>query len=220
MIHLYSALFFMASLAWVFYFSQRYAGMGRKDAGVAFTAGVLSAPVAGVVSYFLQTGFLGDKLLADEFHLYQFILYFFIVGPAEEGIKFLAFFLVVIRNLRIKKTHEVILLGMATALGFAGAENILYLYAYGWQLTLPRLLLGNLGHAGYAVFWAYGMGAHLTENAPYHLIWAGLLAASVLHGVYNYFLSFSYSYAVVSFLLFAGVTFFMFHFLRVEVHRR
>lgn len=220
MINFYIILFFVTTIFWVLFFVRGSGNLTKKDSSLPFIAGILSAPIAGIISYLFQSVFIGEKpYVSDGFHLYNFFLYFFIVGPVEEIFKFLAFFLTVIRNPRIQKSHDAIILSIVTALGFAGTENILYLKAYGWQLTLPRLILGNLGHAGYAVFWGYGFGAHLTENAPYHLIWAGLLMASVLHGVYNYFLSFSYTSAVISLLLFMGVTFFMFRFLRIEKKR-
>lgn len=216
----YLIFFFFVTILWVALFSRGSGNLTKRDTLLPFAAGIIIAPVAGLISYFFQIIFIGEKpYMANGFHIYNFFLYFFIVGPVEEVFKFLAFFVTVIRNPRIKKSHDAIILSIITALGFAGAENLLYLKAYGWQMTLPRLILGNLGHAGYAVFWGYGFGAHLTEDAPYHLIWAGLLMASVLHGVYNYFLSFSYTSAIISLLLFMTVTFFMFRFLKIEKNR-
>lgn len=189
--------FFAVSLGFVFFFSF-VSGGGRRGLLLrAFLYGVISGPVAGVISQVFLEIFLRD---VPSFYWPDFWLYFFIVGPVEEAFKFVAFFLVVRREQSITRSGY-LLAAIAVALGFAGGENVLYAMSYGFELTWPRLLLGNLGHAGYAVLWGYAYSLVVIDGAAMFLLVVGYIAAALLHGAYDYFLGFSYVGASFSFFI-------------------
>ncbi len=197
-------LFFAASLVFVFFFALTAGGARRGLLLRAFFYGVLAGPVAGVISHVFLEIFLKG---VSSFYWPDFWLFFLIVGPVEEAFKFLAFFLTVRQERQIGRSGY-LLAALAAALGFAGGENVLYVLSYGSEQTWPRLLLGNLGHAGYAALWGHAYALAI-EGAALTLLAAGYLAASFLHGAYNYFLGFSYSGAAVS----LAITIILFRFL-------
>ena len=82
----------------------------------------------------------------------------------------------------------------ATALGFATAENALYLFkAYGMgtetvaTLGTIRAFLSVPGHALWSAMWGYALGFAKFSDAKRggELIVKGLILAAVLHGTFN-----------------------------------
>lgn len=183
---------------------------------IAFGAGLLSGPVAGAATELLLRA--GGVTLggAASGGTLSFILYFLVVGPVEELVKFLAALPVTLRRRDFVNSSGGMLLAVSVALGFAGGENILYLMAFGPDLTLPRLILGNLGHAGFSVFWGYAYGVILHEEAPGTLLPAGLVLAALLHGMYDYLLTFSMGGAILALSFSMVLYLFLFAFLRAE----
>ena len=212
----YIIIYFMVSLLWLFIF-HKGSGLKINYIAQAFSAGIGAAMVAAFLSYYLKSEFITTNV--KDFVIADFFLYFFIVGPIEEASKFLALFLIVLRKTDLKRASSVLTLGMAVALGFAGLENILYLVLYGVQATLPRLILGNLGHAAFGIFWSYALGVVLCEKAPQRLLVVGLFLSAIAHGAYDYFLGFSLEISIISFLLAALLIIFMVKMIKVESNR-
>lgn len=215
---IYAAVYFAVSVLWVFLFSRMGGGVTPGTLWRTFLFGLMSGPVAGVLSHSIQRATLPAASSGD--HLNEFFLYFLVVGPVEEGLKFLAVVLAALRRTDFRSSVDGILLGIAAALGFAGGENVLYLFAFGLSDTLPRLILGNLGHAAYSVFWGYALGVVMHENAPFSLILTGLAIASLAHGAYNFLLTRSFLGAMIAFALSAALFWFLFVFFRSEANRR
>jgi RsiW-degrading membrane proteinase PrsW (M82 family) len=216
----YPLLFALTSVAWLWYFGRQSDHLKPATLWMVFLAGLVSGPPAGLMTGIIESWSLSNGVARPEaFDLQSFLLYFFIVGPVEEAAKFLAVFFVALRRRDFRTSTDGIVLGIASALGFACGENLLYMLAFGPELTLPRLILGNLGHAAYAVFWGYALGAVLHENAPAVLIVVGLAVAALFHGTYNYLLGFSLLGALLAFTLSGGLYLFMFRFLRAERSR-
>ena len=183
-----------------------------------FLAGLVSAPIAGLMTHLLVSGF--SLRIGLHFSISEFFFQFFLVGPIEELSKFFAVFLVAHRKDDFSNAYDGILLAISGALGFAGLENLLYLYAFGVEMTLPRLILGNLGHATYSMFWGYALGVVMHENAAFPTLGFGLLIASVLHGAYNYFLGVSIFGAAISLGLALSLIVFLLLFLKDERERK
>ncbi len=223
----YIAAFACASCAWLIYFGSRSDHLRPATLWLVFFAGLISGPPAGFASGFIREIALdfpahGSYARGGTLAFFQpasFLLFFLIVGPLEELAKFLAVFFAALKRPDFRSSNDGIVLGIAAALGFACGENILYLLAYGPEATLPRLILGNLGHAAFAVFWGYALGAVLHENASPTLIVAGLGIAALSHGAYNYLLGFSAPGAMLAFALSGALYAFMFRFLRGERER-
>lgn len=222
---LYIAFFAFVSVSWLLFFGRKSDHLKPATLWMVFGAGLLSGPLAGAASNLVESISIGSAAgrpisgAAALFDLRSFLLYFLIVGPFEEIAKFLAVFFAGLRRPDFRSSNDGIVLGIAAALGFACGENILYMLAFGPAQTIPRLILGNLGHAAFAVFWGYALGAVLHENAHPALIVAGLVIAAFFHGAYNYLLGFSTPGALLAFVLSGGLYAFMFQFLRGERDR-
>lgn len=218
MLAIYSLIYLSVSVGFVFLFRSISTRLPLKLLFKVFFFGTISGPVAGFVSHLFKTSVLGPNY-DDNFAISGLILYFFIVGPVEELVKFIAVFMAANRDINFRGSLPGMLLAVTAALGFAGGENILYMMAYGLENTLPRLILGNLGHAAFSVFWGYAYGAVLAENAEFRLLTSGLLLASVLHGLYNYLLIFSLPGAIAAFTFAAVLYLVLFFFFKNERSR-
>ena len=183
---------------------------------ITFSAGILAALIAGSVSHFLKSTL---QLGGEAFLLSEFALFFFIVGPVEETCKFLAVLLTSLHRKEFNTSADGIILAISASLGFAAIENVLYLFAFGVTFTLPRIILCNLGHSAYSVFWGYSLAVVLNEGAPGSLLLTGLITAAILHGAYNYLLTLSLPGAIGALILSIILFIFMFKFLKAESKR-
>ncbi len=213
----YCIVYFIVSLCWLFWFSIRRVALKSSTIIKVFFSGLIVAPFAGSITHLLQNNF--DLQSHLHFSIHEFFIQFFLVGPIEELSKFFAVFIVAHRKNDFSNAYDGILLAIAAALGFASIENILYLYSFGVKTTIPRLLLGNLGHATYSMFWGYALGVVIHENAMFSTLIFGLLIASVLHGAYNYFLNFSILGTSISLMITAGLIILLLFFLKNERQR-
>lgn len=196
---LYEAIYFAVSVLWLLFFRLGAVKTPFKPLAYAFFLGLLAGPVAGVISMLIKSAVMPAGTTLYDTSVAAFFGSVLITGPVEEMAKFTALFIAVNRNMNITKPVQVMLAGLSAALGFAGGENVLYMRAYGLETTLPRLILGNLGHAGYAALWSYAYGVVLLQGARFSLLWVALSAAAFVHGVYNYMLGFSLPGAIISF---------------------
>ena len=210
----YCVVYFVVSLCWLFFFSARRVALKNSTIFKVFLWGLISAPIAGSVTHLLENSFV---LKTDvHFSISEFFLQFFLVGPIEELSKFFAVFVVAHKKNDFSNAYDGILLAISAALGFASIENVLYLFAFGVETTIPRLLLGNIGHVTYSMFWGYALGVVMHEGAFFSTLGFGLLIASILHGTYNYFLNFSIFGAMISLILTIGLFVSLLYFLKTE----
>ena len=152
--------------------------------------GALSTVFAGVLERMLT--FLLDLVLRNPYtHLYRFILYFCIVAIVEEGVKYMF--------LRTTWTHpsfnyrfDAVVYGVAVALGFAAAENLLYVFYLGVGITPLRAITAIPLHCICGVFMGhyYGMAAACeryglyAKKQQYHVL--SLLVPVLIHGWYDF----------------------------------
>ena len=190
-------LIFSTSILWLWLF-KRIAGVKKWHLLLqGFLTGCVLAPAAGL----LNGLFVNLHQLNQEISLSEFMLHFTIVGPIEEMVKIAGCSLVFFRAQQYGNRNEFILTGVSVALGFAAVENLFYLKSYGLELTWPRVILGNLGHSGYAMLWSYAFTVCILEQVKISfLVGAGVYAA-LFHGAYNYLLTFSIVGAVIAILL-------------------
>ena len=204
---MYTVIYISITLAWLLLFGRGYHKIQHgKNKGQSirapvltlippFLARLLAGPLAGFISYSLESTFASSSGLAN------FWRQFLIVGPVEEITKLFAFLATCLRRKDLQNTSDGVRMAITVALGFAGGENLLYMHVYGVENTLPRLFLGHAGHAGYSIFWGYAIAAVLVEGASFGLIPALLVLAAMLHGAYNFFLDFSIPGVTFSVLL-------------------
>lgn len=156
-----------------------------------FLFGFLSL-VPVTILYFLSYAFWGNFTVGG--WLYSFIDEMFITGPVEEFSKFIVFLLLSRKMKSIKEPVDGVLQAGTVALAFATAENFLYSRAYGLGILPSRTALSTSGHLFYAAIWGYIYGAIVYESAgrklksEYRAIFAAVLPAAILHGLYNFML--------------------------------
>lgn len=177
------------SLFWLQYFDLKDAlqpeprrrlaqafGLGMLAVGVAW-AGYRAAAWAGLPS--------SPPEAAGDVVLYCLL----VVGPVEEGAKFLVARAVCFRWKHFDERIDGLVYAAAVALGFAAVENFLFLRALPWTTGLVRALVSPLTHSLFAAVWGFGASrALLAAKTPAsRFLWQALTLASamVLHGAYD-----------------------------------
>lgn len=175
--------------------------------------GVLAALAASMLEMIGQA-LLGSLVPASSPN-YVFYFAFLVVAATEEGMKYLFLYRKTWRDPNFNCRFDGIVYAAFVSLGFAGFENILYVFRYGLSVALPRAILAIPGHLGFSVFMGffysrakrrYDMG-HFTTGRI-HLLLA-YLAPVFLHGVYDSCCMLGSSMSTVVFLLFVAAMYFI-----------
>lgn len=109
------------------------------------------------------------------------------IGLTEEGAKYFFVRYFAYRNKAFNEPFDGITYSVMVAMGFATLENFLYVFEYGIQTAVIRMFLSVPAHAVFGVIIGYYLGHQkcgtLKGAGP-----AGLILASVLHGLFDFFL--------------------------------
>ena len=175
--------------------------------------GVLAALAASMLEMIGQA-LLGSLVPASSPN-YVFYFAFLVVAATEEGMKYLFLYRKTWRDPNFNCRFDGIVYAAFVSLGFAGFENILYIFQYGLSVALPRAILAIPGHLGFSVFMGffysrakrrYDMGKITT--ARIHLLLA-YLAPVFLHGVYDSCCMLGSNMSTIVFLLFVAAMYFI-----------
>lgn len=173
-------------LCWLFFLTWR----SRKDAPFrktllkVFFLGMVVCIPAGFFNVTLMGALLGAVGPREIFLLLMFVC---VVGPVEEGLKFLILYSEVYRKWQIRRAEDGVLLATASALGFATFENFDYAQKLGLQVLMTRAWACALLHVGFsAIFGHYMALAKLRRYSPAACIGEGLFLAAMLHGLYDF----------------------------------
>jgi protease PrsW len=176
----------------------------------AFLVGAASAPLA--MGFYAAATALGAPANPGRGTLAVAVFCIGLVGPVEEGAKFLLARAVVFRWKVFDERVDGFVYAAAVALGFAAVENLFYLPAMGLRDQIVRTLCAPLVHTLFAAAWGYGTAHALLDvrTRAGRVAWqAGTVAlAAVLHGVYDFVLysgASSITVAVVVVILWAAV---------------
>src|SRR5882762_9560103 len=117
-------------LLWLFYFwrQDRYDPEPFKTVAATFLLGMFStvfALIANTMGIEIFNLVLGNNILS------QILGFFFVVGPVEEGCKFLAVYCFAYHRPEFDEPVDGVVYSATSALGFAAAENIIYLVRFG-----------------------------------------------------------------------------------------
>ncbi|PKP25122.1 MAG: PrsW family intramembrane metalloprotease [Bacteroidetes bacterium HGW-Bacteroidetes-2] len=172
-----------------------------KHMVLSFILGVLCAIPAVILSTIL-----GKFIPVDFGNIVSVAVYaLIVVAFAEEFAKFLVLRFYAFRQKEFNEPFDGIVYGAIISLGFAGIENILYIADGGLQIGLLRMFTAVPAHASFGIIMGYyfGMAWQHKERAKEYKL-KGLLAAIVLHGLYNFFLM-QQSYPAFWFMSFVGL---------------
>lgn len=130
---------------------------------------------------------------------------FFSTSMLEEFFKWFILFYTVHQHITFDDPYDGIVYGVSVSLGFATAENILYLFALGIEHAIGRALLPVSSHALFGVIMGYYIGkAKFSKEVSKKWILLSFTVPFLLHGVYDYILiTFKYwPYYMVPFMIF------------------
>lgn len=118
----------------------------------------------------------------------QLVVSFLVVGLGEETIKFLATYLAIRQSPEFNEPMDGIVYSIATAIGFAIIENILYISSFGLTVAPLRGTIATLAHIAFSGLAGYYLGRARFSAKPISLLIKGVILASFLHGLYDFIL--------------------------------
>lgn len=151
----------------------------------AFFAGIISVALA------LGFGYLYAALFPTKGNDGIIFVYAMLgVGFTEELSKFLVLRYMFFNNKAFNEPLDGIIYAVMISMGFATLENIMYVYEGGMQVALARAFTAVPGHAADAVIMGFYVGAarFCFRKRRIRYLWMGLLAATLTHGLYDFFL--------------------------------
>lgn len=151
----------------------------------------------GTFSFVLDLGFaypLATFFNFDDHDLAsQAIHSFALVAFLEELSKFIFVRGILYRNKNFNEPLDGIVYAVMVGMGFATAENLLYVFRGGSEVAIVRMFSAIPAHARFAVLMGYFLGiSKFTHSHQFLYSLAGLLVATIFHGVYDYFLFISF----------------------------
>lgn len=144
---------------------------------------------------------------------YNVILYFIIVGFAEEGGKYFFLKRWSWSSREFNCQYDAVVYAVFVSLGFALWENISYVMHYGFATALVRAVTAIPGHTCFGVFMGtfYGLArgyAYLGDEAKSKLFRVlAVIVPALIHGLYDYIASAQETAGTLVFLAFIVILF-------------
>lgn len=180
------------ALFWLMYFDvkDRLRPEPRRLLVLAFLIGGGSA-FLGIAVYGLA-GWSGLPHDPGTTHVSILLYCLFLVGPIEEGVKFLVARGLVFRWRHFDEPIDGLIYASAVAIGFASVENVVYLPYLHWSAQLARALVSPLTHSLFSALWGFGTARAFFESRTRasRFLWQALPLglAMAVHGLYDYVL--------------------------------
>ncbi|OLN23258.1 protease PrsW [Domibacillus antri] len=180
-----------------FYLRDRYESEPVIMVARAFLYGaVITFPVM-----FLQYVIQEEQLLSG-----GFLQAFFSTAMPEEFMKWFILYYLIYSHTHFDEPYDGIVYATSVSLGFATAENVLYLAAHGIEHAFMRALLPVSSHALFGVIMGYYFGRakfgkpHLQKK----MLSLAFFISFLLHGLFDYilFIEHSWVYYIIPFMLF------------------
>lgn len=151
----------------------------------------------GALSFFIS---LGIGLLLHKYtniekdnFAHQMIRALIFVGFVEEGSKFLFLRGILFQNRHFKEPFDGILYAVMVGMGFAIAENIVYVLNGDGGTALIRMFTAVPAHGVFAVIMGFFLGeAKVFQTSSFLYAGMALGLATFVHGYYDYFLFLSF----------------------------
>lgn len=133
----------------------------------------------------LLIGFSGDPegLSTAAYHAFT------VAGLTEETMKYIAFLIFFWNNRNFNEKFDGIVYAVYIALGFAGIENLLYVFEGGYQVGIIRALTAVPAHALFGIVMGYYFGlARFTPKRKTWYLSLALILPIAFHGLYDFLL--------------------------------
>ena len=158
---------------------------------------LLFGSLCGVMSFFMAIGIsvlVGEDLaFREDDIIQQGLRAFLLVGLVEEVSKFAFLRGILFPHKDFNEPFDGIVYSVMIGLGFATAENVIYVLEVGAQVGVIRMFTAVPAHAIFAVIMGFFLGEakiHPEKNLLYSIL--ALVVAIVVHGLYDYFLFISF----------------------------
>jgi RsiW-degrading membrane proteinase PrsW (M82 family) len=129
---------------------------------------------------------------------------FIIASFVEEGFKFIALYLLVWRSRNLNERVDGIVYAVFISLGFAGVENVLYVFnpqLGGMTTALMRAVISVPAHGLFGIIMGYHFAiARFEPQNKNWRIFLAFFATWLAHGVYNTILLSGHAYYFVAFV--------------------
>ncbi len=150
----------------------------------AFLLGVLSVVPTLILSLLAQA--LGSAPQSENLWI-SFLSCVFGIGLIEEFCKFIFVRWFIFPKKVFNEPFDGITYCVMSAMGFATLENIMYVTEHGVATGIMRAFLSVPAHATWGILLGFALG--LKKSKPtYPIVIPALLLASVLHGLFDFFL--------------------------------
>lgn len=158
---------------------------------------LIQSVIWGVLSFVLSllVGFLLHRFadIDPQNVMDQLIRALVFVGFVEEGSKFLFIRGILFKSDHFYKPFDGIVFSVMVGMGFATAENILYVVNGDGGTAVMRMFTAVPAHAVFAVIMGYFLGeARVFRSSSRLFGFMGLFFASFAHGYYDYFIFLSF----------------------------
>ena len=170
--------------------------------------GALSCIPAAIIESVLS-GILPNIISPYQFGtLYQFVFYFLVVAWTEEGVKHFALKHGSWRNPAFNYRFDAIVYATAAALGFAAAENVMYVFQFGIQVAALRAVTAIPGHCIFGIYmgYYYGQAKHCEQNGDSagrrRYMFLSMFMPVMLHGFYDFCATLDYALMTIVFLVY------------------
>lgn len=172
------------AIALFIYFRDKYEKEPFKILRACFLFGVLSIIPAFVIE--VTEGMLGFD---DQHGILLTFLYALIgVGLVEEISKYAFLRIYAYRKSAFNEPFDGIVYAVMISMGFATAENIEYALMQGVGTTVLRMFTAVPLHATCAIIMGYFVGLAKFRQRSFSLLFLGLFSATIIHGIYDFFL--------------------------------
>lgn len=155
--------------------------------------GAVFAPLAGILET-IATQII-TQFYTPETLDYEKVHNFLGVGLIEEFIKLIVLLIFVWRSPNFDYRYDGIVYAVASSLGFAALENVLYVIQFGTQVSIGRAIFAIPGHTTFGVFMGYYLSRaknHKMQNHKIRQFFMSLYTITIptlIHGAYDFLLS-------------------------------
>lgn len=198
----YILISFLPPILWlIFYLREDRHPEPKRLLVLVFLGGIASAIVAVFAELFLIGTREMPGLIASVYSglFTNYLFLFSVIAFVEEYCKYLAVKFFVLHDKNFDEPIDAMIYMMTAALGFAAIENAFFIVpvfganvpsalASGFILTANRFVGANLLHALSSGIVGYFLARAFFSPYRHHFLGVGIVAASLLHAFFNYFI--------------------------------
>jgi RsiW-degrading membrane proteinase PrsW (M82 family) len=180
------------------WFRDRYEREPLRVLVFSLLAGALIViPVVFVEEFISQPAEYLDDLPAAAWKAFA------VAGFTEEIFKYLALFLLFWKSREFNDKFDGIVYATFISLGFAGVENILYVFSEGYTTGLVRAFTAVPAHAVFGITMGFYFGiAKFYPKKRKYMIFMAFFLPFLLHGIYDFILMTGIEWLWIVFLVF------------------